>query len=97
MNKETPNFLCKIMILLMGVKIGVYLYITPPQSRFTRQLPLKGGAQYSLPPGGEGVTVGDGRGDCIIPINYNLTKTTESKWLRCDNELCYFALILMIL
>ena len=27
------------------------------------QLPLKGGAQYSLPPGGEGVTAGDGRGD----------------------------------
>ena len=34
-----------------------------PLSLLRRQLPIKWGAYICLPPGGEGVTAGDGRGD----------------------------------
>ena len=57
----------------MENKLGIVCFFTP-LSQMLRicQLPLKGGAQYSLPPGGEGVTVGDGRGDLFIPTKSNL-------------------------
>ena len=49
--------------MLCFVKIGYKLEFVEPLSLLRRQLPIKWGAYIRLPPGGEGVTVGDGRGD----------------------------------
>ena len=54
-------FLRKVKLLRDFAKIN--WEFVEPLSLLRRQLPIKWGAYIRLPPGGEGVTAGDGRGD----------------------------------